>query len=120
MFIQVVKQLMEKQGVKQKDLAIFLDVKPNTISDWMNEKTQPNILYAYRISDFFNVSFDFLFTGKEKTPDGLTSDENYLLYQYRALSDQGQDRVRQTLFECSIVYKKDLPVADMANKKIVG
>ena len=50
----------------QAELARFVGVKPNTVSDWINKETSLKVEHLYRIADFFSVSFNYLFTG-EKT-----------------------------------------------------
>lgn len=59
-------KLLDKQGKKQGELAIFAGVKPNTVSDWINKGNSPKVEHLCRIAEFFDVSLDFLITGKEK------------------------------------------------------
>lgn len=67
MFVNNLKALLKSQGKKQSDLAQFVGVKPNTVSDWINKGNSPKIEHLCRIAEYFSVSLDFLLTGKEAT-----------------------------------------------------
>ena len=64
-FNQILTELLVQTKQSQADLARFVGVKPNTVSDWINKGTSPKIEHLYRIADFFSVSFDYLFKGEE-------------------------------------------------------
>lgn len=64
-FSQILTELLVQTKQSQADLARFVGVKPNTVSDWINKGTSPKIEHLYRIADFFSVSFDYLFKGEE-------------------------------------------------------
>lgn len=69
------------------------------------------------ISEFLGVSIDYLLTGKEKESKStviLSDIEEKLINDFRNLSPQGQDYIRQQMFMAREVYKKqDLPQADL-------
>lgn len=65
MFVNNLKELLKAQSKKQGDLAQFVGVKPNTVSDWINKGNSPKIEHLCRIAEYFSVSLDFLLTGKE-------------------------------------------------------
>lgn len=60
-------QLLEMRGKKQSDLVRFLGVRPMTVSAWKNGGV-PSVEHLIRIAEFFDVSLDFLLTGKEPPP----------------------------------------------------
>ncbi len=66
MFTQILKDTLRSSGKNQKELAEFVGVRQNTVSDWINQGNSPKIEHIYRISEFFNISIDYLF--------GLTDD----------------------------------------------
>lgn len=76
MFAKNVAELLKKQGKKQSELAAFVGVKPNTVSDWIKKGNSPKIEHLCRIADFFDVSLDFLITGKERTSTNTASHIN--------------------------------------------
>lgn len=48
----------------QKALATFLDVRPQTVSLYCTGESLPNCEQLLRIAEYFNVTTDFLMTGK--------------------------------------------------------
>jgi transcriptional regulator with XRE-family HTH domain len=64
----------------QKELAEYVGVQANTISDWLRLGTSPKVKHIVKIARYFNVSYDYLFTGKdsiaELKPDHYTLTEN--------------------------------------------
>ena len=71
----------------------------------------PNSEFLIPISEFLGVSIDYLLTGKEKeqkTTLILSDIEEKLINDFRNLSPQGQDYIRQQMFMAREVYKKDI------------
>ena len=103
MFKDNLKLLLEKQNISQKDLAEYVGVKANTVSDWINKGTSPKIEHLCRISDFLKISLDLLlktdinFTdlfqenSKEKLfYPNLTPIEKNILKIYNELNEDNQ------------------------------
>ena len=57
---QKIKHLREKNKKSQEELASSLNVKRYTVSDWENERTEPNIESIIKLCKIFNVSADYL------------------------------------------------------------
>lgn len=85
-FKQRLADLLVQKCHSQAELARFVGVKNNTVSDWINKGTSPKVEHIYRIADFFNVSYDFLMIGKENCPP-LPDDEQELLAYYKKLPE---------------------------------
>ena len=82
---QKIKLLLSNNNVKQKHLAEYLGVPDNTISYFCNGKRMPNTEQNKIISEFFNVSSDYLL-GLTDTP---TSDKDIqYICQYTGLSQK--------------------------------
>lgn len=64
-FPERLKQLRQKKGLTQQEIAELLGVKRNTYSDWENGKTEPNFETLLKLADLFEVSLDWLF-GRDK------------------------------------------------------
>lgn len=64
-FPERLKQLRQKKGLIQQEIAELLGVKRNTYSDWENGKTEPNFEMVLKLADLFEVSLDWLF-GRDK------------------------------------------------------
>ncbi|MCD7799643.1 MAG: helix-turn-helix domain-containing protein [Ruminococcus sp.] len=76
-FKERLKRLILERGCTQLALANFLGVKPNTVSDWINKGTSPKVEHIYRIAEFFNVSFDYIFTGESEKVSVKSSSSEY-------------------------------------------
>jgi len=97
-----IKTLLKEKSKTQTELADYIGVSQNTVSDWINKGKNPSANYTYRISDFFGISIEYLYTGKDNsniTKDGLTEDENELLANYHELDRLGQHKVHTTIYE---------------------
>ena len=62
-FAATLRDLMEKNGTTQKELADFVGVRPQTLSLYTTGETQPNVDKLLKIAEFFDVTTDFLITG---------------------------------------------------------
>lgn len=63
---QRVKELREKNRIKQIELAEHLGITSASMSAIENGKTNPAYETLIRISEYFGVSTDYLIMGKEK------------------------------------------------------
>jgi transcriptional regulator with XRE-family HTH domain len=93
-FPERLKSLIEEKGCSQRELAEQVGVKPNTVSDWMKHGTSPKVSTIYEMAKYFNVSFDYLFTGRHDAYNPnvvvLTDNELELLTHFRKLSEKEQ------------------------------
>lgn len=61
MFLNVnIRRLRESFGLSQVDLAKKLNVSKQCISNWENDNVQPSIEMLEKLSDFFDVTTDYL------------------------------------------------------------
>lgn len=86
------KELRESRGIKQSELAKYLNVASNTISTWENNQREPNLETVIKMANFFNVSTDYLLgkSGAETELPLLTKEEASLLRNYRRLKGKAQ------------------------------
>jgi transcriptional regulator with XRE-family HTH domain len=61
--------LRKKKGITQEQLAIALNISPQAVSKWETNTSQPDTQTLPLIADFFGVSIDYLYYGKEMTYD---------------------------------------------------
>lgn len=61
-FPTILRELMEKTGITQKDLADIIDVRPQTLSLYRNGQSQPLPDKLILIARHFGVSVDYLLT----------------------------------------------------------
>lgn len=92
--------LLEKQGRTARELGDFIGVKPSSISAWKTEGSYPSSKYIIRISEFFKVSIDYLFTGESNTNVDveLTPQEQELVNTYKQLDSRGQHAVHMAIY----------------------
>ena len=60
MFSDILKELRDDYHDSQADLATKLGVAKSTVSNWEQNKSQPNYGLLCRICDLYNVSSDYL------------------------------------------------------------
>ena len=63
--------LRKKAGITQEQLAAALNVSSQAVSKWETNTCQPDTLTLPLIANYFNVSVDYLFYGKEYTYDDM-------------------------------------------------
>ncbi len=63
---QLLKEARSKAGFTQEYVAESINVSRQTISNWENEKSYPDILSVIKLSDLYNVSLDDLLKGDDK------------------------------------------------------
>ena len=59
-----VKDKLDFQDMTQRDLAVKINEKYNTLQSWINRDRLPNAEQAVSIADVLNTSVEFLVTGK--------------------------------------------------------
>lgn len=62
-----IQELRKRFNVQQKELAGELGISPNTLSQYETGKREPNIEILQKISDYFNVTTDYLIGRKDHT-----------------------------------------------------
>ena len=61
-----IKQLRKKKGVSQSQLAEAIGVKKNTVSNWERGKRKPDFAALQLLSEYFEVSFEYLLGSNDK------------------------------------------------------
>ena len=93
--------LLDKQHKKAKELALFIGISASSVSAWKTEKSFPSSKHIIRISEFFNVSLEYLLSGidNENAESELSTDEKELLETYNKLDRRGLHRVHSVIYE---------------------
>ena len=108
----IIRQLRDKHDIKQQDFAKFLNIGKSTLSQYENGNRVPNDEINKKISDFFNVSIDYLlemtsipdkiddYIKKDVTERviqqpklNLSSNEQSLIMKFRKLPTRIQDKI---------------------------
>ena len=94
-------ELLDKQNKKAKDLAKYIGVSASSVSAWKTENSSPSSKHIIRISEFFNVSIEYLLVGTNNKISEITlsSDESELIETYKKLDRRGQHRVHTVIYE---------------------
>lgn len=62
------RQIRKKKGLSQMKVAMDLSISREALSYYENGKRNPDLQMLRLLSDYFDVSIDFLITGKEFSP----------------------------------------------------
>lgn len=93
MFKEILQDLLSEKGINQKQLSISASIPPTTISGWLNADRLPDYNALIKLSNFFNVSTDYLLgrtdeLGAVVMPSPapqLTGEEKKLLDNFRTM-----------------------------------
>ena len=61
------KMIRKEKNLNQLKVAMDLNISREALSHYENGKREPSIDMLNKLSDYFNVSIDFLINGKEFT-----------------------------------------------------
>lgn len=77
--MEIGKKLKEARinsGLTQEQVAEKLNISRQTVSNWENEKSYPDIINVISLSDLYNESLDMLLKGDEKMIKHLEESTN--------------------------------------------
>ena len=60
------EEIRKRQGIKQEDLAIALEVSRQTIGSLENGRYNPSILLAFKIANYFKMRIEDIFIYEEE------------------------------------------------------
>ena len=70
------KEVRMKSNLTQEQVAEELFVSRQTISNWENEKSYPDIISIIKLSDLYSISLDELLKGDQKMIEHLDASTN--------------------------------------------
>lgn len=89
-FSSTLKALREEKHITQEELASYLGITRSAVAGYETKGKQPDFERLILIAKFFNVSIDYLISGKEYSSVSVTNktapNESNLLRSYRKLS----------------------------------
>jgi transcriptional regulator with XRE-family HTH domain len=91
--VERIKWLAEKQGINIKTLEKTVGLGNATIRGW--EKSSPRCDKLYLIAQHFDVSMEWLLTGKEEKE--LSNEDKLLLNAYHSANEEAKEIVKFTL-----------------------
>lgn len=72
---EIFKKLCDLHGITTYRFCKETGINASTISTWKKKKSLAGPDLAKTVCNYFNVSHDYLMTGKEKSENGLTEEE---------------------------------------------
>ena len=94
-----VKELREKLGIQQKDLAIQIGVSRPTVSEWEHQKKDPSGDRLFKLSQVFNVPAGVIlgFESEEKEKANVTeNDIKFALFNgLDGITDEDYEEVKR-------------------------
>lgn len=100
-YIFRIKELREKKGITQKELANALNVTQTAITYWETGKREPSAEIIEKIADYFNVTPAYIMGWEDSKAEGYyLNDETAKLAQ-----EMFEDEDMRSLFD----MKRDMP-----------
>ena len=92
-FVEIVLDLINKNGITKNKMLTDLKLGKNSFVNWIERGTIPNGETLSKISEYFNVSTDYLLgtEQKEKAPSQLSERANRILEAVNRLSEEEQE-----------------------------
>lgn len=59
------KEIRKSRNLNQQKVALDLNISREALSHYENGRREPTLAMLVRMSEYFNVSIDYLITGKE-------------------------------------------------------
>ena len=88
-FTEKLRMLIDERDMKQKDVAAALHIPVSTLGGYVQGKSQPDFATLKLLSNYFNVSIDYLLDNT--TGDIQTEKESELLRIFRSLTAEQQE-----------------------------
>lgn len=85
---EIIKELRGTKGVSQETLAAVCDVSMQAVSKWENGQSCPDIAFLPLLAEYFQVSIDYLLTGKESAQKCGTAQDSELLDHLKAITEE--------------------------------
>ena len=87
-FSKIIQELRKSKGMSQEKLAAQFGISVQAVSKWECAQSYPDITLLPQIAELFDVSIDFLLTGKDRAGHGApldlpTNDGKLRILQFR-------------------------------------
>lgn len=115
-----IKEIRERKGLSQKFIALSLGVKAPSVYEWENGKSNPSVDNLLALADLMLVSVDELLGREVSDQPEADPDESLLLANFRLLSQQGREYIRQQMDIAVRIYKKSADLSSVESQQIEG
>lgn len=104
---EIFEKLLKKNNVKTSDVSRATKISASTFSDWKNGVSQPKPDKLLLIAEYFNVSVDYLMTGKEPTIEEMF-EEKYAILIKKIRNDKELSKALLKYFKLPDLKKKHI------------
>lgn len=105
------RELRKKKGIRQKDLANYLQISDSAIGMYENGKRDPDSETIKKLADFFNVSVDYLLGREESTYERLEKNlarlDPRIQQAYHSLQNMDEEDLAMTLELIKVIESKN-------------
>ncbi|MBP3040559.1 helix-turn-helix transcriptional regulator [Bacillaceae bacterium Marseille-Q3522] len=91
-FGERLKTLRNSKKLKQEELAKKMNISKSAIGMYERNEREPSFEIIEKFAEFFNVSLDFLLTGKEKKEE---STGNLFFFDMEGLTDEEIEDIKR-------------------------
>ena len=92
MFNEKLKAARKRRYLSQTELGKLIGVQTQTISNWENSKSKPNLETINKLCEALDVPLRY-FISEEHVDYQLTLEEAFVINKYRQLNDDGKSIV---------------------------
>lgn len=115
---EVLYEFRTRNGWTQEEVAEAIGVDRVTYTRYENGTRTPNAVAVIKLSHLFKISPEMLLVMDDY--EGNSLEEEQLLADYRALSDQGQSYIRQQMDIAVRIYKKSADLPRVESQQVKG
>lgn len=94
---QKIRDAREDKDIKQKDLAEYLQIEKNTMSQYEKLSRTPDYHVLKKISEKLNVSADYLIGNTNRMIPRITEEYAYLISKYENASENIKTEIHSLL-----------------------
>ena len=94
-FFERFELLLKTKDISRSKLAEDLQIRTALISEWKKNGNLPNAEIAIKLAEYFDISLDYLLTGKLRNE--LSDEDAVLLVRYHNLSSENKAAFNQLL-----------------------
>ncbi len=102
---EILKKLRTERNLTQEELGKYIGVSGQSINNWENDRRKYDLKAILKLSDFFNVTTDYLLgLSEDKKPiEDITERQKKAI----RMTDQLTDEQFKSILEMVLSFKKD-------------
>lgn len=105
--VQNILKIAEEHTLTNQQLCKLLNTNPNKIYDWKIKKSKPSAEDILILSDYFNISADYLLGRIENVPENQTAkievNQTELIENYEKLNEKGKEEALKRVHELTYI-----------------